>query len=403
MPQLDTSSLNISNTTASPSQTPSSQDGQGQDGSFGQALGQARGDTSAASGSASSDTSTSAHARDTSGSDPSGKTTAEHSAGHAKAGRDAKHATQNDSKTKTLKDHGKGHDKSGDNTTDPATALPLSVALASILRPAIAAGTGKILPQGGSPAASDVAGAAAGPAGKGVNLLDQLPSSASAATSDAGHASGDSAASLLADLKAAASRDANGKTIANTIGLPGLNLKTDGGKNDSKDAIDAARMALNALNATQTAAPQTAAAAPHQLQIATPPGSSEFAQALGQQVAWLGNQDIKQATIHLNPRNLGPLNVNVQVNNHGQVDVSFAVQHPGTVHALQQTLPQLDTLLAQQGLSLGQAQVGQQQQGQQGSSQGFNGDGGTGDADPSVDALAPAMHTRALGLVDDFA
>lgn len=108
----------------------------------------------------------------------------------------------------------------------------------------------------------------------------------------------------------------------------------------------------------------TPSAAPATLQMTQSPGTPAFQQELGEHVAWLGGQDIKQAQIQLNPRHLGPIHVDVQVTqNH--VDVSFAVQHPATVHALQQTLPQLDTLLAQHGLNLGQAQVGQQHAGQQ--------------------------------------
>ena len=62
----------------------------------------------------------------------------------------------------------------------------------------------------------------------------------------------------------------------------------------------------------------------------------------------------------------------------GQVDVTFAAQHPAAVHALQQTLPQLDALLAQHGLSLGQADVGQRQSGSDGQSgSGFAGGAAT--------------------------
>jgi flagellar hook-length control protein FliK len=73
------------------------------------------------------------------------------------------------------------------------------------------------------------------------------------------------------------------------------------------------------------------------------------------------------------------------------------------VHALQQTLPQLDALLAQNGLSLGQAQVGQQSAGGDGSRNGtpsFGGDAGEAGGDEPI--VAP-ITVSALGLLDTFA
>jgi len=79
-------------------------------------------------------------------------------------------------------------------------------------------------------------------------------------------------------------------------------------------------------------------------------------------VAWLGGQGIKQARIRLHPEELGSLDVKVSVT-HGRVDVVFSAQHPAAVAAVQQSLPQLDQMLAQHGLSLGHAEVGQQDRG----------------------------------------
>ena len=155
-----------------------------------------------------------------------------------------------------------------------------------------------------------------------------------------------------------------------------------------------------ALQSTVTAP----VAAVHALRFASPAGSAAFAQELGQQVAWLGNQDVKQAKIRLHPEDLGQVDVKVSAQQHtGQVDVTFAAQHPAAVHALQQTLPQLDALLAQHGLSLGQASVGQQSSGGDGrSGSGFSGQGA--DAIEGAEGVAErAVHVAAVGLVDAFA
>jgi flagellar hook-length control protein FliK len=164
--------------------------------------------------------------------------------------------------------------------------------------------------------------------------------------------------------------------------------------------------ALQDLSLLAGAAPQptanTGVMPPHALQITSPVASAGFAHELGQQVAWLGGQDIKQAKIRLHPEELGQLDVKVSVQHNGQVDVTFAAQHPAAVHALQQTLPQLDALLAQHGLSLGQADVGQRQAGSEGRSEGsFPGRGEPGEAGDAVIERVASVSTE--GLLDAFA
>jgi flagellar hook-length control protein FliK len=173
-------------------------------------------------------------------------------------------------------------------------------------------------------------------------------------------------------------------------------------------AAPEARKATEPGNIEALAAPLTlhapapnAAPAAHALKMDTPAGGPGFAQELGQQVAWLGGQEIKQARIRLRPEELGQLDVKVSVAEHGRVDVSFTAQHPAAVTAVQQTLGQLDLMLAGHGLSLGQAQVGQQGSGGQG-----HGDGAAQDA-PMVagegDVTERTVRTVAVGLVDTFA
>ena len=158
--------------------------------------------------------------------------------------------------------------------------------------------------------------------------------------------------------------------------------------------------ALAAPLALHAPAPNAAPAA-HALKLDTPAGSPGFAQELGQQVTWLGGQEIKQARIRLRPEELGQLDVKVSVAEHGRVDVSFTAQHPAAVTAVQQTLGQLDLMLAGHGLSLGQAQVGQQGGGDKGA--GYAGDPRdalAAEADP-LEGVTPAK--VAVGLLDTFA
>ncbi len=166
----------------------------------------------------------------------------------------------------------------------------------------------------------------------------------------------------------------------------------------------------NTLQASALLAPLSAAghASTPLLQVQAPVGSSTFGQELGQQVAWLGGQagqGVKQASIRLNPQELGPLDVKISMDK-GRVDVVFSAQHPAAVTAVQQTLPQLGHMLAQHGLSLGHAEVGQQQ-GRTGSQDGRGSGGQAGASSDSDDVQAVAsVSSIAVGtvsLLDAFA
>lgn len=175
---------------------------------------------------------------------------------------------------------------------------------------------------------------------------------------------------------------------------------------NSGPGLFAAQLAqLAGMHAGTTSAQPSAA--PAQLTMQSSPGQPQFAQEAAQHVSWLAGQNIQQAEIQLNPKKLGPIQVEITTH-HDRVDVSFAVQHPQTVHALQQTLPQLHDMLAQQGLNLGHASVGHQTPGRQhaafaqhAGAGGADRDSGSGQAD-----APPAWRTLRVavpGRVDDFA
>lgn len=152
--------------------------------------------------------------------------------------------------------------------------------------------------------------------------------------------------------------------------------------------------------ASQLKAPD-AATAPAQLQSTQVVGTPAFAQELGDQIAWMGNGDVKEASIRLNPQDMGQLDVKISMHQN-RVDVAFTAQHPNAVQAVTQTLTHLDTMLAHHGLQLGQTQVGQQQSGQ-GNGQSGGGNTSSGDTDAD-DAVVNVATVRApVGLVDDFA
>lgn len=146
-----------------------------------------------------------------------------------------------------------------------------------------------------------------------------------------------------------------------------------------------------------------------ELPVAARPGSPGFAGELGNRLIWLVNQGVQEARLQLNPRELGPIEVRLGFSD-GAAQVSFNVQHAGTAAAVQQSLPQLRELLAQQGLQLGQAAVFQQNAGnadqteQQASRQGWTGGGGVAHGLGGED-LPPvtAAYVIGRGLIDAYA
>jgi flagellar hook-length control protein FliK len=175
----------------------------------------------------------------------------------------------------------------------------------------------------------------------------------------------------------------------------GAGLRHAGADKDAlRDPLQAAALLASPANALR--APTLP------LQVQAPVGSPAFGHELGQQVAWLGGQDVKQASIRLHPEELGQLDVKISVT-HDRVDVVFNAQHPAAVIAVQQTLPHLDHMLAQHGLSLGHAEVGQQSRGDRHDARGGDARAvATGSIEDSHGISQPAS-TGTISLLDAFA
>lgn len=262
----------------------------------------------------------------------------------------------------------------------------------------------------GTAAAASLAGA----------MLALLPSASVALQALArGGLAGNAAANAKADAigSATAGTDGQGGDGSLPMGLAGIPALVVAGKADLSTlaagvlpTVDNNKLTGNTFQASALLAPLSVAAhaSTPLLQVQAPVGSSTFGQELGQQVAWLSGQagqGIKQASIHLNPQELGPLDVKISMDK-GRVDVVFSAQHPAAVTAVQQTLPQLGHMLAQHGLSLGHAEVGQQQAGS--GSQGGRSSSGQAGASPDADeaqavaSMAP-MAMSTVSLLDAFA
>jgi flagellar hook-length control protein FliK len=141
-------------------------------------------------------------------------------------------------------------------------------------------------------------------------------------------------------------------------------------------------------------------------------GSAEWAPAVSEKVVWMASQNHQVAELHLNPPNLGPVEVRLTIGQDQQASAIFVAHHSVVREAIETALPRLREMLAESGIMLGNATVsaesfGQQQQ-QQASDQGGGRESGQREVQQSaintVSATGSASRRSLLdGMVDIFA
>ncbi|WP_279205758.1 flagellar hook-length control protein FliK [Obesumbacterium proteus] len=135
-------------------------------------------------------------------------------------------------------------------------------------------------------------------------------------------------------------------------------------------------------------------------------GSSEWQQALGQQILMFNRSGQHSAELRLHPQDLGTLQISLRIDDN-QAQLHMASGHSQVRAALEAALPQLRTALADSGIQLGQSSVGSEAQPQWSGSQqnasdrqttsgGFSLDGNTDDR--IVTASASAKTVRVGGV-----
>ncbi|MFI4939751.1 MAG: flagellar hook-length control protein FliK [Burkholderiales bacterium] len=141
----------------------------------------------------------------------------------------------------------------------------------------------------------------------------------------------------------------------------------------------------------------------------TPPvGSPTWDQALGQKVVWMVAGGQQSASLTLNPPDLGPMQVVLNVSN-SHATVTFTAAQPEVRQALETALPKLREMLGDAGIQLGQTTVnsGAQQQnagaGQSANNSNSSQFNNTPDTAETSIAAMPAVTSAGLGLVDTFA
>lgn len=120
-------------------------------------------------------------------------------------------------------------------------------------------------------------------------------------------------------------------------------------------ALNAAMIASGNLPSVHANAPTNG----NMQNISSPLGSASWPDEFSQKVNWLSTQQNQVAELHLNPPDLGPLDVVIKVSGN-QATALFTSPHLAVREAVENALPRLREMMADAGITLGNATVNDQ-------------------------------------------
>lgn len=91
--------------------------------------------------------------------------------------------------------------------------------------------------------------------------------------------------------------------------------------------------------------------------ITVPFDDPRFSGALSERVQWLVKEGIQSAELTLHPQDMGPIRIEMSIDG-ADASIDFAATQADTRAAIEQSLPRLRDLLADQGLQLGGTKIG---------------------------------------------
>lgn len=295
--------------------------------------------------------------------------------------------------------------KSGQTDEDTATDAPIDPALIAALsgnpaiQPTIATTAGTVR----SPALSELAGKSpVRDDARAASLLDDQTAPRQATTEkDTGLAS----AFSNALEKLASGATANGQAAGSLVRNEAANIAAETNAATPLTGLANAADMVAAGRQVQEAAQQArqTSVSPH---IQTPAWPQHF----GEKLVWLAKNDQQSAQISINPPQLGPVQVTINLSG-DQATLAFASPHAEVRQAIESAMPQLKDMLSAAGINLGQSNVGANlsQNTPENPFQSANGTRFTGEnailPGNEKEATAGAGHVlqRGRGLVDLFA
>ena len=148
--------------------------------------------------------------------------------------------------------------------------------------------------------------------------------------------------------------------------------------------------------------------APQDIHVDLPINQPKWGSELAQKVVWLTSQQNQVAEIHLNPAHLGPIEVMLTITQ-DQATAQFVSPHSAVREAIQDALPKLREMMAENGIQLGNVMVGsdsfqqenKQQQSYQSAKNSPNIPGQEAETGKHIETVT--MPGRHLGMVNTYA
>jgi len=142
--------------------------------------------------------------------------------------------------------------------------------------------------------------------------------------------------------------------------------------------------------------------------VQTPLGQANWDQAVGERIQWMVGQKMQGAQVKLNPANLGPMEVRIQVQN-DQASVQFTAHHAVVREALEAALPRLRDMFESSGVELvdvdvsGHSFAEQKAAGEEGDQNVWGGGAGDADIAPEMVLESEVASLEHAGRLDLFA
>jgi flagellar hook-length control protein FliK len=118
--------------------------------------------------------------------------------------------------------------------------------------------------------------------------------------------------------------------------------------------------------AVSSLSPTTAGATPAMMTIATSMRQQGWDRAMGERLVFMSRNGIQEAQIQVNPRQMGPIDIKVTVNQEQQAHVTFVTTNSTAREAIDAALPRLREMFDQAGLNLAESEVSQRDHQQSG-------------------------------------
>ncbi len=177
---------------------------------------------------------------------------------------------------------------------------------------------------------------------------------------------------------------------------------------DSKSTLSKAVNTTEGLQQLSSLHTALRNASPVQMQmpLSTPPSNPNWARAVADKVYIAASQNLRVANIQLDPPELGALQIRLQVTGPDQqMSVTFTSPHASVRDVLEQQIPRLREMLAEQGINLGESSVNDQGKDKKQTTSGSENNSSDGYAkDSDLENPEHSLNTQGtLALVDFYA